>query len=138
MTLLALPADYSRPVAPVQPQTDAAPVVVQKVTVQQVSSRTDLTVDESSWGWSELRDYVVSQIERIHGAFPRDAKKEYGIFNRFMKEHGASGVLVAKTAFEVYGGWWNGAPISINRFTRGSDPYFVVPILQRLSDAQQS
>lgn len=118
-----------------QAETVAAPVVVQTVTVQPVASRTDMLVADEHWTWTELRDYVVAQIESRFGAFPRDSKKEYGIFNRFIKDHGARGVLAAKTAFEVYDGWWNGAPISINRFAKGSDPYFVTPILARLDDA---
>lgn len=123
-------------VAPKTPEVvEAAPVVTQRVTVQQVPSRTDLTLDEQQWGWSELRDYVVAQIIAHHGPFPRDSKKEYGIFNRYFKEHGQAGIQVAKAAFEVYNGYWRGAPISINRFSKGSDPYFVEPILARLADA---
>lgn len=114
------------------PAKVAAPTVIETVTVEVIPSRTDLTMVESEWTWSELRDYVVAQIIQRFGPFPRDAKKEFGIFSRFLKENGVNGIRVAKAAFEIYDGWWNGAPISINRFTRGSDPYFVVPIVQRL------
>lgn len=120
-------------VVPSNAKVDVAPAVVSTVTVEQVPSRTDLTVAEDSWTWQELRDYVCAQILTIHGPFPRDAKKEYGIFSRFLKQHGQDGIRVAKAAFEFYGGWWHGAPISVNRFTKGSDPYFVVPILERLA-----
>ena len=131
MTLLALPADYTRtlPAAPV-PQT--APAVQQTVTVSPIASRSDLLADEADWSWQELRDYVVSQIETRFGPFPRDAKKEFGIFSRYLRDHGVEGIKAAKAAFEVYDGWWKGAPISVTRFTKGSDPFFVVPILQRL------
>lgn len=110
--------------------------VSQVVTVNPVAARSDLLVEETKWSWQELRDYVVSQIEQRFGPFPRDARKEYGIFNRFLTEHGENGIRAAKAAFEIYDGWWNGAPISVNRFTRGSDPYFVTPILERLDDAR--
>lgn len=121
-----------------EPATEVAvaPTVVQKVTVQPVASRTDLLVEAEEWTWTELRDYVVSQIEARFGVFPRDAKKEFGIFSRFIKEHGTNGVLVAKAAFEIYDGWWKGAPIQITRFTKGNDPYFVAPILSRLNDVK--
>lgn len=112
---------------------EAAPTVTETVTVEVVPSRSDLTMAETEWGWSELRDYVVSQIIERFGPFPRDARKEYGIFSRFLNQHGVEGIRVAKAAFEVYDGWWNGAPISVNRFTKGSDPYFVGPILERLA-----
>jgi len=124
---------------PAQPTTVAAvgtkvPQIQSRVTVTPIASRTDLLAGEAEWTWQELRDYVVAQIEKAHGPFPRDAKKEYGIFSRFLREHGQDGIRVARFAFEKCDGWWNGAPISINRFAKGSDPYFVIPILQRLAD----
>lgn len=97
-----------------------------------VASRTDLIKPESQWTWQELRDYVCSQIEQKFGAFPRDSAKESGIFKRYMNDYGTEGVFVAKAAFEVYGGWWKGAPIRVTRFTKGSDPYFTEPILALL------
>ncbi len=120
------------------PKTEQAQAVavVQQVVVEQVPSRSDMLTSEAEWTWQEIRDYVVSQIIRIHGPFPRDAKKEFGIFSRFIKTHGSDGVAVAKAAFEIYDGWWAGAPISVNRFTKNSDPYFVTPILERLRDAK--
>ncbi len=116
-----------------KPQVQEAPAVRQTVSVEAIPSRSDLTSESSQWTWQELRDYVCAQIIQTHGPFPRDAKKEFGIFTRFHKAHGQDGVKVARAAFEIYGGWWNNAPISINRFTKGSDPYFVEPILARLS-----
>lgn len=133
MTLYALP-----PVAPTSRQapavtvTTTAPVIKQQVSVTPVASRSDLLVETAEWSWQELRDYVVSQIEKVSGPFPRDSRKEYGIFNRFLKTYGQDAIAVARYAFEVGEGWWNGAPISINRFAKGSDPYFVLPILDRL------
>lgn len=117
-----------------QAPVEVAPVVTQQVTVEQVPSRTDLAREESQWSWQELRDYVVAQIIAKHGPFPRDAKKEFGIFSRYLRDHGQAGIAVAKAAFEMYDGYWRGAPISINRFSKGSDPYFVEPILARLTE----
>lgn len=128
--LLALPSATAAAV----PAQQVAPTVVQTVAITPTPSRSDLLVSEAEWTWSELRDYVVSQIEQRFGAFPRDSRKEYGIFTRFAKEYGAEAVAIAKYAFEVTEGWWQGAPISVNRFCKGSDPFFAEPIRARLAD----
>ena len=111
-----------------------APTIVQTVTVTTLpsESRAYLSRPVEQWSWSDLRDYVVHQIESRFGTFPRDAKKEYGIFSRFHKAYGEKAGLIAKHAFEVSDGWWANAPISVNRFCKGSDPYFAEPILARL------
>lgn len=112
-----------------------APTVVQKVAVEVVPSRTDLLVGSEDWTWAELRDYVVGQITDRFGPFPRDSRKEYGIFNRFLSEYGSHAVAIAQFAFgPVCDGWWGKAPISINRFCKASDPYFAQPILERIVD----
>lgn len=133
------PANLASTTAPVQPipqvvpQIQTAPTVVQQVTIEQVPARTDLLVESEHWSWAELRDYVASEIINRFGAFPRDSRKEYGIFNRYHSTYGDDGIKVAKFAFgPVLDGWWGGAPISVNRFCRASDPYFSEPILDRI------
>lgn len=99
-------------------------------------ARTDLLVPESSWGWEQVRDYVVTQIVDRFGPFPRDSKREYGIFSRFTSTHGpVEAIRIARYAFEVCDGWWCGAPISVTRFCKGSDEYFSRVILNRLAEA---
>ena len=114
--------------------TAAAPTVVETVTVTQLPSeaRGYLSRPVEQWSWSDLRDYVVAEIEARFGTFPRDSKKEFGIFSRFHKTYGEQAGKIAKHAFEVADGYWANAPISVNRFTKGSDPYFAEPILARL------
>lgn len=114
--------------------TESAPAVTETVAV--VSERRDyLMTDATHWSWSQLRDYVVAEIEARFGAIPRDTRKEAGIFRRFLTTWGAQSGPIAKCAFEEYDGWWQNAPISITRFCRGSDPYFAAVIAQRLSPA---
>lgn len=116
-------------------ETVTAPVVVQRVTLQQTPSRSDLLLDTQQWTWAELRDYVVAQIIERFGPFPRDARKEYGIFSRYFTEYGQSGIAVAQYVFgPVCEGWWGNAPVSVNRFCRASDAYFSIPIIERLKD----
>lgn len=115
-----------------------APTIVQRVAVEQVATRSDLLTSTEGWTWQEFRDYVCGEIQSRFGAFPRDARKEYGIFNRYFGQYGQNGIKVAQFAFgPVCDGWWGGAPVSINRFCKASDSYFTVPILQRLKDAGQ-
>ena len=85
-----------------------------------------------SWSWEQMRDYVVGQIEARWGARPRDPLKESGIFKGFVGRWGAQSEPIAKTAFEVYNGLWNGAPVSVERFAKGSDPYFAEVIAKNL------
>lgn len=114
--------------------TVVVPAVTSTVTTRRPSaSKTHLTSMSSTWKWDQLRDYVVDRIEKRHGPFPRDAKKEYGIFNGFVSRWGAQAGPIAEFAFEECGGIWKGAPISVNRFCKASDPYFATEIAARLS-----
>jgi hypothetical protein len=88
---------------------------------------------EAEWGWSEFRDFVVDQITRANGPFPRMAEREAGIFKRFLSQYGiADAMAITRYAFEVCGGRWGNAPIGITRYCKGSDPYFAQPILERI------
>lgn len=85
------------------------------------------------WNWTDLRDYIVVEIEKRHGPQVRDPKKEAGVVKGFISRWGIQQAhAIARAAFEVHDGWWRNAPISINRFTRGSDPYFASVIAERL------
>lgn len=84
------------------------------------------------WGADEIREYVIGEIESRFGAFPRDPRKEHSIFNSFTTRFGDKAPLIARASFEVFEGWWNNAPISINRFCKASDPYFGDVILDKI------
>lgn len=114
---------------------ETVPVVKDEVVVRPVLSQSVTFAGKppADWSWEELRDYVVREIEARFGAFPRDSKKEFGIFSAFKGRWGAQAGPIAKFAFDVADGRWKGAPISVTRFAKGSDPYFSVPISERLS-----
>lgn len=126
-----------------EPQTLArttprtATVVTDEVTVvaRPSESRAFVAKGEGAWDWSDLRDYVVVEIEKRFGAFPRDFKKEAGIFKAFLARHGEAASAIARYAFDVEDGMWAGAPISVTRFCKGSDPFFAEPIAARLTAA---
>lgn len=112
--------------------TETVPVVTEKVHVTPVAGASYLLKEDSQWTWEDLRDYVMGQIEQFHGPQLRNPVKEASIFKGFLKRHGAKSVGIARFAFEVQRGMWQRAPISVNRFCAGSDPYFANPISERL------
>lgn len=87
----------------------------------------------AEWGWEQLRDYCVDQIVVLHGPFPRTKPyAEMAIFQRFCKEWGPDAPRIARYAFEICHGRWGGAPISLNRFCKDSDPFFAKPIADKI------
>jgi hypothetical protein len=90
--------------------------------------RSYVSQNDEHWDWEALRDYVVEQIEKRHGMFPREGAKEKAIFARFIKDWGPRAAPIARYAFEVRGGIWKGAPIKVTRFTKACDPYFAAEI----------
>jgi hypothetical protein len=111
---------------------ETVPVVTEKVHVTPVAGASYLLKEDSQWTWEDLRDYVMGQIETFHGPQLRNPVKEASIFKGFLKRHGAKAVGIARFAFEQQRGMWQRAPISVNRFCAGSDPYFADVIAERL------
>lgn len=88
---------------------------------------------DAEWGWADLRDYVIHEIQRRFGSCPRkDPKVEYGIFNSFMSRWGIKAPAIARHAFETGSGVWKGEPVHIENFCKNSDAYFAQPIAERL------
>jgi hypothetical protein len=108
------------------------PRVKETITARPSDARSHLTTED--WEWQQLRDYVVGQIEERFGQFPRDAKKEYGIFNSFVTRWGGQASDIAKYAFEVCDGFWRDAPIAMTRFCKNCDPYFADVIAGKLAE----
>lgn len=116
------------------------PVVRQTATVTSRTreNRKDyLTRAPESWTWEDVRNYVVSKIQEIHGDFPRHEGKEFGTFSGFAGRHGEMAGPIAVFAFETQPtpGYWKGSPISTTRFCKNSDPYFSDLIKARLTQA---
>lgn len=106
---------------------DTVPTVTEQVVVRPLTREhrsTDLMVAPEQWEWEQVRDYVVRQIEQYHGPFPRNFKTEHSIFKSFCSRWGQQAGPIAVRAFEEYHGLWRGAPITVNRFCKGSDAYF--------------
>jgi hypothetical protein len=86
----------------------------------------------SSLEWEKLRDYVVEQIEAIHGPFPREPRRENTTFMAFYGRWEELALPIAKHAFEQAGGMWLGAPVSVARFEKSSDTVFAMKIAGQL------
>lgn len=112
--------------------TETVPHVVEHVHVTPVAGAAYLMKADTAWSWEDLRDYVMGQIEQFHGPQIRNAMKEASIFKGFMNRHGSKAVGIARFAFEQQRGMWQRAPIAVNRFCKGSDPYFADVIAERL------
>lgn len=112
--------------------TETVPVVTERVTVTAVAGAAYLMKPDAQWTWEDLRDYVTGQIEQFHGPQVRNPVKEASVFKAFLGRHGEQAVGIARFAFEVQRGMWQRAPISVNRFCKGSDPFFADPIKDRL------
>lgn len=115
-------------------QTAVIPQVTETVRVIPNQAQGFVGKDVANWNWSDLRDYIVTQIEKRHGPQVRDPKKESGICKGFISRWGIErSVAIAKAAFEVHDGMWRNAPISMTRFTKNSDPYFSTIIAKNLT-----
>lgn len=110
-------------------------MVEESVRIVHKPSQARAYLGKSEWAWDDLRDYVVTQIEERYGAFPRDSRKESGIFKSFLARWGGKAQPIARYAFEMADGRWAGAPIGVNRFCKGSDPFFAEVISARLVDS---
>jgi hypothetical protein len=127
-------ATGTKPAPAPEPTTpEVAPVVRETVRVTAVAGAAYLLKEDGSWSWEDLRDYVMSQIEQYHGPQVRNTTKEAAVFRSSLDRHGDKGVRIARYAFEVNRGMWQRAPISVNRFCKGSDPYFADKIKSRLA-----
>lgn len=112
--------------------SEQVPVVVERVTTTS-EAVSYVMKDEQAWGWQDLRDFVIREIENHHGPQPRDLRKESGIFKSFMTRYPEHCVGIARAVFgPVHQGMWRGAPVSVNRFCKASDPYFADVLVSRL------
>lgn len=133
--------DFDIPLNQAKPATEtvrqAAPEVTETIRVTPNRSREHLSGRPvAEWNWSDLRDFIIEGIEQRHGPQVRDAKKEAGIVKSFISRWGIERAhAIAQASFDVYDGMWRNAPISINRFSKNSDPYFASIIADRLNIA---
>ena len=86
-----------------------------------------------AWSAADVTAYVLEEIIRIHG--PQLPSKDVrGTLEGFCARFGVPvAVRIARAAFEVYGGMWQGAPVTGKRFGEGHDSFFSQPILDAMT-----
>jgi hypothetical protein len=77
--------------APTLTVEEAVRMVREEVGIQPQgpSKTTHIALADEQWGWEQLRDYVVTQIEKVNGIFPRNRITEKAIFTSFAKRWGS-------------------------------------------------
>jgi hypothetical protein len=136
MTLMNFDNEIDLPKKSAVVVTTVVPEIVSTVSVSPVRdvmpSSTHLLT--SNWDWRQLRDYVITEIEKRFGVQPRlQATREASIFKSFLTRFpDGLAVRIAQFAFDVEDGWWSGAPIAVTRFCVASDEFFARPIVERL------
>lgn len=113
-------------------QTPVTPTIRETVRATPVASAAYLMKADEDWTAEDLRDYVMTQVERFHGPQLRNVMKETAIFKSFLSRYGAKAAPIARFSFEVQRGIWHRAPITATRFCKGSDEYFANVIAERL------
>jgi hypothetical protein len=85
------------------------------------------------WSIADVCAYIAEEIVRAHGP-QLPARDVQSALEGFCARFGIiAAVRIARAAFEVYGGMWEGAPVTWRRFTPGHDLFFARPILTALS-----
>lgn len=95
----------------------------------------DRIVSTPSHEWEKVRNYVLDQIERCHGPFPRDVRQENTIFMAFAHRWEGQAMKIARYAFTEAKGMWMGAPIAVHRFGKTADSVFAKPIVEKLIES---
>jgi hypothetical protein len=118
------------------PPGTAAPLAVsQRTSITPVSAGQAARATKPAHQWSP-EDFAAFVTEEIHRAcgeqLPcRDAQ---GILTAFFGRFGAAdAVRIAKAAFELYGGFWAQAPVTVRRFADTHDDFFARPILEAVA-----
>lgn len=93
----------------------------------------DQVTSTSSHEWERIRDYVLAEIERCHGPFPRDVRRENTIFMGFADRWEDQAMKIARYAFTEANGMWLNAPIGVHRFSRTADSMFAKDIVARMA-----
>lgn len=133
MTLMNYDTDLDRSGVVRQVRTTLPSGLTETVTARRPNeAKTFLLGDERSWDWRQLRDYVVTEVEKRGVTFER-GPKEFGIFTAFCGRWGEQAGSIARYAFEVCDGMWRDQAITPTRFCKGNDPYFGAVIAERLS-----
>jgi hypothetical protein len=81
----------------------------------------------------EVADYVTASIERQWGP-QLPGLDPLTVIGGFCERFGAEkAMMIARSAFECHKGMWQGAPVTIRRFTESQDRFFAFPLLSGIA-----
>lgn len=116
---------------PVRPpvSADASPEVSFALTPVSPAQAARAARPPESWTAEDVCAYVTEEIGRIHGEqLPGEDPGE--VLAGWCERTGIpAAVRAARYVFEVRGGMWRGAPVTLKRFTPGHDSFFSDPII---------
>lgn len=86
----------------------------------------------AEWTPGDFARWVGAEIERASGP-QLPCRSGDKILTGFWDRHGPEkAVRIARAAFEVFGGMWCGAPVTVRRFSESHDQFFASAVLERL------
>jgi hypothetical protein len=85
-----------------------------------------------AWTAADVAEYITEEVVRVHGP-QLPARDVQETLRGFCERFGVpAAVRIARAAFEIYSGFWEGAPVTWKRFGPGHDEFFAQPILAAL------
>jgi hypothetical protein len=115
--------------------SNEASAVTASLTVTPVSAGQALRVSRppEQWDTGDVHAYVAEEITRLNGP-QLPAKGTLHVIDDFCRRYGIpTAVRIARAAFEVYGGRWQGAPVTWRRFAQAHDAFFAEIILAAMT-----
>lgn len=110
----------------------SAPAVTERVRIGTTTERAYLIAGD--WGWREVRDYVVEQMQQRWGAPQRPpVTKEAGIFKGFVGRWGTTAEMIVRYIFERRDGIVDGRRVKITDFTSAADARVAGPVAEVLN-----
>jgi len=94
-------------------------------------SGSSLPVTDAEWTPALLARFVRDEITRRNGP-QLPVQQESQIITGFFERYGEMSVKIVRYVFDVCGGMWRGAPVTVRRFAPGQDNYFAEPILREI------
>lgn len=119
------------------PATSVRPYVSPSITISAVpvteAQAARVRRPPEAWSVPDVCAYITEEIIRAHGP-QLPARDVRGALEGFCARFSVPvAVRIARAAFEVHGGMWEGAPVTWRRFTEGHDGFFAQPILAALT-----
>lgn len=85
----------------------------------------------TEWTAGDFRGFVIDEMLRRNGP-QLSVQQADQLMTEFFGRFGADAVNIVRRVFEVHGGFWRGAPVTVRRFAQSQDVFFAEPILAEI------